>query len=99
MSDKPAASEPSHEERILRMVKKTLTEVAKDTFTPPGMRHPLSDDTINHIRDCLDLIISRERELAEERGETLSDRPHFTDEPQANVVVQLDMGSKKKKDD
>ena len=68
MSDKP--SEASKEQRILTMVKKTLTEVAKDTYTPPGMRHPLSDDTINHIRHCLDLIIARERELAEERGET-----------------------------
>jgi hypothetical protein len=83
------------------MVKKTLTEVAKDTYTPPGMRHPLSDDTINHIRDCLDLIISRERELVEERGESLSNRPHFTDEPQTNVVVQLDTSTPrdKKKDD
>ena len=41
----------SKEQRILRMVKKTLTDVAKDTYTPPEMRHPLSEQTINNIRE------------------------------------------------
>ena len=30
----------SKEEKILRMLKRVLTDVAKDTSTPPGMKHP-----------------------------------------------------------
>jgi hypothetical protein len=79
------------EARILGMVKKVLTDVAKDTHTPPGMRHPLSDNTINGIRACLDLIVARETELDEEKGEVSTGKPRFIDEPSDKVVVQLDM--------
>jgi len=30
----------SKEQRILRMVKKVITDIAKDTHTPPGMPPP-----------------------------------------------------------
>ena len=63
------------EQRILRMVKKTLTDVAKDTYTPPEMRHPLSEQTINNIRECLDLITQREAELAAAAGKTSTSKP------------------------
>ena len=46
----------SKEEQILRMLKRVLTDIAKDTSTPPGMKHPLSETTIQGIRDCLALI-------------------------------------------
>jgi hypothetical protein len=82
---------PSPELRILQMVKKVLTDVAKDTYTPPQLRHPLSENTINSIRDCLSLISAREREL---QGES-SHKPHFTDEPSDTVVVQLDTSAGK----
>lgn len=90
---------PSPELRILQMVKKVLTDVAKDTYTPPEMRHPLSENTIHSIRDCLSLISAREREL---QGES-NHKPRFIDEPSDNVVVQLDItggksGSKKDAD-
>lgn len=87
--------QPSVELRILRAMRRTLTNVAKDTYTPPGMRHPLSEDTINDIRECLTLIASREHELG---GTSGADRPHFTDEARDTVVVQLDSLSLKKKD-
>ena len=87
--------ELSKEERILRMVKKVLTDVIKDTTTPPGMKHPLSDNTIEGIRDCLGLISARENELQIEAGRESQDRPHFIDEPQKNVVVNLKSPSKK----
>ena len=80
-----SSTDESKEQRILRMVKKVLTDVAKDTYTPPELRHPLSGDTINAIRECLALITTRENELG-----ASSDKPHFIDEPQTNVVVQLD---------
>jgi len=50
------ADKLSKEERVLRMVKRVLTDIAKDTFTRPGHRHPLSDNTVKGMRDCLALI-------------------------------------------
>jgi hypothetical protein len=88
-------SELSQEERILRMVKKVLTDIVKDTTTPPGMKHPLSDNTIDGIRDCLGLITARENELQTAAGRESQSRPHFIDEPQKNVVVDLKSPAKK----
>jgi hypothetical protein len=84
--------EMSKEEKILRAVKKTLTEVVKDTATEPGLIHPLSNNTINTIRDCLILISSREQELAALAGRSMDMRPRYTDEPkpQGEVVVHMD---------
>lgn len=82
---------PSKEEDILRAVKRVLTEVIKDTATQPGLRHPLSDNTIGGLRDCLILISQREQELAAAAGRAMDARPRFTDEPkpQGDVVVPL----------
>ena len=66
---------PSMEERILAAVKFTLANVIKDTATPAGMRHPLSDKTIEDMRQCLALISARERELAEAAGRPSTARP------------------------
>lgn len=74
-------SKLSVEERILQAVKLTLANVIKDTATPHGMRHPLSDGTIKDLRECLALISARERELAEAAGRPMQERPRFTDEP------------------
>ncbi len=88
----------SKEQRILAIVKKTLTDVAKDTYTPAELRHPLSEQTINSIRECLSLISARETELAAEKGQSSTSKPRFIDEPQDTVVVKLEpSGSKKKK--
>ena len=92
-----ADQEPSKEERILRIMKRVLTDVAKDTYTRPGYRHPLSDDTVKGIRDCLSLITAREAELAEAAGRPMNMRPRFVDEPQTSVVVSLDTAGKKSK--
>jgi hypothetical protein len=83
------------EEVILRAMKKILTSVVKDTAIPPGMIHPLKEQTIDAIRDCLVLISERERELAEEAGRSMDMRPHFVDDPkyrqaqQSEVVIPL----------
>ena len=89
-------TKPSIEARILRAVKQTLAAVIRDTATPHGMRHPLSDQTIQDLRKCLTLISTRERELADtvnereladtvdERelaGQITNDKPRFADEP------------------
>ncbi len=95
MTDKTTPTDKEAE--ILRMVKKVLTDVAKETFTRPGYSHPLSDNTILGIRDCLSLIASREAEI---HGEG-SMRPRFQDEPKTEVVVSIDSlkSNKTPKDD
>ncbi len=77
MSETPISTE----ERILQAVKMTLAAVIKDTATPHGMRHPLSDSTIEDLRQCLALISARERELAEAAGRAKEARPRYADEP------------------
>ncbi|NOX42360.1 MAG: segregation and condensation protein A [Gammaproteobacteria bacterium] len=87
----------SNEERILRIMRKVLTDVAKDTYTKPGLKHPLTEDTIISIRDCLSLISAREQEILKETGRSPDKRPRFVDEPQTSVVVPLhrtDLGKK-----
>ena len=96
-----SSHELSKEEQILRAVKRVLTEVIKDTATGPGMKHPLSENTINGLRGCLVLISQRQHELAEEAGRPNTMRPYFTDEPkkQDEVVVPISSLSRKKKED
>ncbi len=85
------------EERVLRAVKQVLTAVVKDTATPPGLKHPLTDKTIEDIRQCFGLISAREQELAIAHGRDTSARPRFIDEPvrQDNVVVAFEKQDKK----
>jgi hypothetical protein len=89
--------ELSKEERVLRVMKRVLTNIAKDTYTRPGHRHPLSDDTVNDIRNCLSLITAREAEINEAAGRAMNHRPRFVDEPQTSVVVPLKIPTDKDK--
>lgn len=84
----------SKEEQILKAVKHTLSNVARDTATPSGMKHPLSKNTIQDIRACMKLISAREAELADAAGRPSAARPHYTDEPQGNVVVPFEAPKK-----
>lgn len=89
MAEENSSPEYTKEQRILRVCRQVLTEIAKDTVTPPGMKHPLSENTIQGIRDCLQLIAAREAEILEDQGNESALRPHFIDEPQKNVVVNI----------
>ena len=80
-------SELSMEERILQAVKMALANVIKDTATPHGMRHPLSDGTIEDLRQCLALISARERELAQAAGKAAGGKPRYADEPAREETV------------
>ncbi len=95
MSDNPTESK---EFRILKVMKLVLTDVVKDTATQPGLKHPLSDRTIEGIRNCLKLISARERELIEDGGKTMDMRPYYADEPKKNVVVPITKIGRNKKD-
>lgn len=86
-------AESSKEEQILSAVKQTLTGVIKDTATQPGMMHPLSEITIDRLRNCLMLISEREKELASMAGRSMDQRPHFTDERKATTDVVIPIGS------
>jgi hypothetical protein len=87
--------ELSMEQRILQAVKLTLANVIKDTATPHGMRHPLSDGTIQDLRECLALISARERELAQAAGRPMPQRPRFVDEPvRGDKVVRFHKNEK-----
>lgn len=85
----------SIEQRILKLMKRVLTDVAKDTHAAPGVKHPLSEHTVQGIRDCLALITSREAELADAAGQPQNDRPHFVDEPKKQHVVELKLIKRK----
>ncbi len=91
-------STPTKEERILQVMRQVLTKIAKDTYTRPGHRHPLTDETVNDIRHCLGLITARESELNTAAGREMNARPRFIDEPQSSVVVPLTVPGKKDKD-
>ena len=92
---------PNNKEyRVLKAMKIVLTGVVRDTAVPPGHKHPLSDSTIEDIRQCLMLISTRERELLIEAGEEAGMVPRFIDEPQAATVVPISkIGRNKKKDE
>lgn len=89
MSDDSSHPLESKEFQILKAMKLVLTNVVKDTATQPGLKHPLSERTIEDIRQCLKLISARERELVEDAGQALDMRPYYADEPKKNVVVPI----------
>lgn len=85
----------SKEQRILRVLRKVLGNIVKDTAPRPGVERPLSDDTVRDIRDLFALIAEREAELANEAQFNRNERPHFVDEPQAANVVKIHRSPKK----
>jgi len=79
--------ELSKEQRILRLMRKTLGNIVKDV-TPTATRpNPLSENTIMDIRDCFALISERERELSDSLGFDQA-KPYYVDgeQPSAKVV-------------
>lgn len=79
--------ELSKEQRILRVMRKTLGNVVKDVTPLGGRTNPLSDSTIQDIKDCFGLISERERELAEALNFDQA-KPYYADgkPPNAKVV-------------
>ncbi len=90
--------ESSKEQEILMVMRKVLAAVVKDTTPPPGMKHPLTDSTIQDVRACFGLIAAREKELAEARG-VAQERPYFTDEERTSEVVPISSIKKPRKNE
>ncbi len=78
----------SKERQVMMVMRKVLAAIVRDTTPQPGMKHPLSDRTIQDIRMCLGLISARERELADEAG-VAPERPYYADQPPAAKVVPM----------
>jgi hypothetical protein len=78
----------SMEQRILRAMRKTLSSVVKDATPRPGTSGFLSEETVNQIKSCFELIASRERELGASLGLSES-RPVYPDQPQASQPIQI----------
>ena len=86
------------EQQILIAMRQTLTSVIREITPPPGMRHPLSERTLEDVRQCLALISAREKELADAEGRG-GERPYYTDEPPSAQVVPISrIGRPAKKD-
>jgi hypothetical protein len=80
----------SKEQQIMIMMRKILGAVVRDTTPQPGMKQPLTENTINSIKDCFALIAAREKELAEEAGIDNQMKPRYIDEPSKTKVVSID---------
>ena len=87
------------EQRILIVMHKTLSKIIRDT-TPSSPLHKraLKDETVEDIRQCLNLISAREREIIESQGKSFKERPRYTDEEQTTNVLSF-KGFKPKSDD
>lgn len=78
------------EREIMQVMRRVLTSIVREV-TPEhkSLKHPLSDQTIQDIRQCLGLITAREKELADEAGRTAEERPYFVDQPPKTKVVPI----------
>ena len=80
------------EHRILIRLRQVLAAVVRDVTPPPGMRHPLSKQTVEDIRSAFALIAAREREL---RGDSANpDLPVFADKGATARIVEFDTPEK-----
>jgi hypothetical protein len=82
----------------MMVMRKVLTAIVRDV-TPEhkSLKHPLSDQTIQDIRQCLGLITAREKELADAAGRTTAERPYFVDAPSKTKVVPISTIGKAKR--
>ena len=86
MSDNPD-NPYAKEEMILKSVRLVLMDVIKDTTTAPNLPHPLSETTLEEMRQCPLLITHRQQELDELLGKSQTMRPVYKDEKPQEVVV------------
>jgi hypothetical protein len=87
-------NEISMDRHVMRVMRKVLASVVKDTTPQPGTQHALSPQTIEDIKACFALISAREMELAKEAG-IAEERPHFSDDPHKAKVVPITRSSLK----
>lgn len=77
------------EQRILVIMRKILAQIVREVTPPPGMKNPLSPQTIQDIREAFELISIREKELMEAEGKPVRERPRYADEPKTSQTVPM----------
>ncbi len=83
---------------VLVALRKVISGVVREITPDPGMRHPLSEKTIEDVRQGFILIAAREKEITEAMGKPSLHRPMYKgDTPKTNVVKLH--GLKSEKDD
>ena len=85
----------SSEQKILRVMRKVLGSVVKDVTPRDGADNPLTDSTIEEIRDIFGLISVREKELLETLGQISADRPQYPGGKPVTNVIPISVGSLK----
>ena len=96
-ASRAALMERNIEQRVLVSMRKLLAQIVREVTPQPGMKHPLSESTIQDIRKAFELISARERELLDDAGLQAPERPRYADEPKTTHNVSLP--SKKEKRD
>lgn len=83
------------EQRILSQMRKTLGSVVKDVTPLGGRANPLTDNTIQEIKDCFALISEREKVLAGKLGFDEA-KPRYADgeQPASNAVSFVKLSKK-----
>ena len=90
--------EISKELQVLVTMRKVLSGVIRDITPEPGMKHPLSAQTMEDVRQCFALITAREKEINEHAGMPSQHRPQFTDDKNKANVVQFHTTNKDNND-
>ena len=82
-----STEELKNEQRILSQMRKPLGSVVKDVTPLGGRANPLTESTIQEIKECFTLISDREKELAAKLGFN-EEKPRYADDdrPKSNVV-------------
>ena len=71
------------------MMRKILAQIVREVTPQPGMKNPLSPQTLQDIRSAFELISVRERELMEAAGKPVRERPRYADEPKTTQTVPM----------
>lgn len=85
--------------KVLTALRKVISGMVRDITPEPGMRHPLSDETLEDVRQGFILIAAREKEITEAMGRPNLQRPLYKGEATKTKVVKLHGLTSVKKDD
>ncbi len=86
-SNFPTEEDNLRELKILEVMRKVLSSIVRDTTPPPGMQHPLRNNTIEDIKQCFALITAREKEIHTQNGTDAGLRPRYKGQPATSQVV------------
>jgi hypothetical protein len=85
---------------VLVTLRKVISSVVREITPDPGMKHPLSEATMEDVRQGFLLIAAREKEISQAMGKPSLHRPVYKgDKPKTNVVKMHGLKSIKKDED